>query len=103
EGPHFRSASLQNVIFAETLQSRGEDVLGDAEAFLEIAEAPDAEEGVTNNQQRPPVAHDFQRSGQRAVQFRKIGLARHGCRVKPIVVWFHSATKTLSQQEEIGK
>ena len=97
-----RTAALDDAMCGEAFQPHRQNVFCNSEALLEVAEAADAEESVANNQQGPPVSHDLKGSGQRTVQFRKICLARHGCRVKPFVVWFHSATKYRSPQQEAG-
>ena len=42
---------LEHVVGDELLQSRGEDVAGDAEALLELAESPLAGEGFAQDEQ----------------------------------------------------
>ena len=44
----------------------------DGEVGGEVAEAPHAEEGVTDDQQLPPLPHDLQRPGERAVLARVV-------------------------------
>jgi hypothetical protein len=44
-----------------------EHVAGDPESLLEIVKAGHAQERVAEDQQRPPLAHDLQALGDRAV------------------------------------
>jgi len=53
-----RGLDAQDSGIDQVPQARGEDVLGDAQIALELAEAPDAVEGVADDQQRPLVADD---------------------------------------------
>ena len=50
----------------QQFQPRGQHVFRDAEAFLELAEAFNTAKRVSNDQQRPPVADDIQRTGDGA-------------------------------------
>src|SRR5262249_5839610 len=47
--------ALEDAVIDQVLEPGGEDVLGDAEAALEVAEAAGAEERVADDEQRPPV------------------------------------------------
>lgn len=49
--PAGRGLDAQDPGIDQVAQSRGEDVLGDAQVALELAEAPDAVEGVADDQQ----------------------------------------------------
>src|SRR5439155_17227596 len=58
--------AFEHVLVAEQLEAVGERVRGDPEALLEVLEPRQAEYGVAQDQQRPTLANDFQRSGNRA-------------------------------------
>ena len=60
-------ATLEDPGGDEGVESDREDVAGDPEALDEVLEAADAEERVAQDQQRPPLADDLQRLGDRAV------------------------------------
>ena len=60
-------APLEDACVDQGLESVGEDVAGDAETLDEVIEAPNAEEAVAQDQQRPPFADDFERLGDGAV------------------------------------
>ena len=49
------------------VESRREHVAGDAQASLKVVEAPDADEGIAQDQQRPPLAHDLEGLGDGTV------------------------------------
>ena len=44
-----------------------EDVAGDPEALLELVEAGAAQEGIPDDEQRPPLAHHLEALGHRAM------------------------------------
>ena len=71
-----RDARDPITVLDEMREPRGEDVLRDSEAFLEVAETARAEEGIAHHEQRPPVAQLFQRLGDAAVHVPK-ALACH--------------------------
>jgi hypothetical protein len=58
---------LQDALLHQAVQAVGENVTGDAEALLELVEAAEPEERVADNQQRPALADDLERPGDRAV------------------------------------
>ena len=60
-------AALQNPVADEGLEAGGEDVAGDPEPALEVLEAADAEEGVAQDEERPPLPHDLEGPGHRTV------------------------------------
>ena len=51
----------------QRLETGGEDVAGDAEPALEVFEAADAQEGVAQDEERPPLPHDLEGTGHRTV------------------------------------
>ena len=57
----------EHVVVDERVEPGGEHVASDAEALGEVVEAGDAEEGVAQDQQRPPLADHLERLGHRAV------------------------------------
>ena len=60
-------AALHHAGVDERVESRGEDVAGDAEPVVELLEAGDAEERVAEDQRGPPLADDLERLGDAAV------------------------------------
>ena len=56
-------AALQDSVADEGLEAGGEDVAGDPEPALEVLEAADAEEGVAQDEEGPPLPHDLEGSG----------------------------------------
>jgi hypothetical protein len=57
----------------QQFEPRGQHVFGDTEAFLKLAEAFHTAQRVANDQQRPPVADDIQRTGDGAgALFRRV-------------------------------
>src|SRR6516164_1161375 len=44
----------------QVVQPPGQDVAGDAEPSLKVIEASHAEEGIPDDEQAPPFAHDLQ-------------------------------------------
>ena len=74
-GPR-RSSGARARRASTSVSSRvGQDVAGDAEPLLELLEAGDAEEGVAQDQQRPPLADHLERAGDRAVHLLERGSA----------------------------
>ncbi len=59
--------AVEDTVGEEMVEPLGEDVAGDAESLLEVVEARDPEKGVPEDQWRPPLAHDLQVLGNRAV------------------------------------
>jgi hypothetical protein len=51
---------FKNSVIDEVLEPFREDVLGNTEAALELAEARQPEEGIANNEQAPPVPEYLQ-------------------------------------------
>ncbi len=66
-GPFLVAAALKDPVAHERLETGGEDVAGDTQAALEVLEAPDTEEGVAQHEERPPLAHDLEGSGDRTI------------------------------------
>jgi len=61
-------AALEYAIVGEPAEAVGEHIAGDVEAGLEVAEAGDSgEEGIADDEQRPPVAGDLEGPSDRAV------------------------------------
>ena len=54
-----------------------EHVAGDAEAFLEVVEAGDAEEGVADDEQTPPFADPLEALADGAVHVPEAGAPHH--------------------------
>src|SRR5712671_5995521 len=69
----------QDSALHQRAQPHGEDILRQADAFLKFAEAALSQEGVADDQQRPPVAERVQRSRDRAFRLFKTGASHHGC------------------------
>lgn len=67
----------------ESVEPVRQDVAGDAESLDEVIEAADAEEGITKDQQGPPLADDLERLGDRAMHIGEGGLA-HGLSVREL-------------------
>src|ERR1700677_3625989 len=51
----------------QPVQARGEDVTRDAEALPHLVEAPPAEEHIAQHEDRPTLANELERTGDRAV------------------------------------
>src|SRR3954451_20788910 len=60
------AAALEDALVDEALEAVGEDLLGEAEAPLEVLKSADAVEGVADEQHRPSLADDLQGAGDRA-------------------------------------
>src|SRR4051794_3507800 len=58
--------SLQQALGDERPQTRGEDVARDAQIALHVGEAAYADEGLAQDDQRPALTQELQRSGARA-------------------------------------
>jgi hypothetical protein len=54
----------QEAVVDETLEPIREHGSGNVEVRLEVAEPPDAEERVADDEQRPSLADDLQHAGQ---------------------------------------
>ena len=65
---------LEHMLVAEQLESVGEHVGGDPEALLERLEPRYAEHGITQDQQRPALSDDLQRTSDRANLVRIVAL-----------------------------
>lgn len=57
----------QHIVLKQVGEALVEYVPGDPEALMEVVEAGDAEEGVADDQHRPPLADHLQALGYRAV------------------------------------
>src|SRR5216684_3764512 len=68
----------QDAALHQGTQPHGEDILRQADAFLKFAEAAFSQEGLADDQQRPPVAERVQRSRDRAFRLFKAGAFHHG-------------------------
>jgi hypothetical protein len=66
----------EHAVVDEVRQPLVQHVARDAEALLEVVEARHAEEGVADDQHRPPLADDLESLRDRAVHVRK-ALAFH--------------------------
>jgi hypothetical protein len=62
-------AAFEDPFVDQPLQSLAQNLLRSPKVLLEFLEAPDAQEGVPNDQQRPTVTDDLQRSSDRANLF----------------------------------
>jgi hypothetical protein len=60
-------AAFEDAGLHQRVEPAGQHVAGDAEAFTEVVEAGDAQEGVAQDEQGPPLADHLQRPGDRAV------------------------------------
>ena len=60
-------AALEYPAFHELAEAVGKDVAGDAEVALHLVEAPDTEERLTEDEERPALAHDVERLGDGTV------------------------------------
>ena len=58
--------ALEDSLVDQVAESLGEHVAGDAETRLKLLEALQPEEGVTDDQQAPPLPDDLERSRDRA-------------------------------------
>src|SRR4030095_4475226 len=83
--------ALEDLVVDQMLEARREDVLGDPEAALEVAETSGAEEGVSDDEERPPVAEGLERLGDPAVNVGE-ALPPHG-RSIAVGKWLDQATK----------
>src|SRR5262245_11606374 len=90
--PHVHT--LEDPVVDQMLEPCGEDVLGDAEAALEVPETTDAEEGVAHDEEGPPVPQDLEGLTDPAVHVGE-ALPPHGPSIAPDV-WLHQATKWAS-------
>jgi hypothetical protein len=59
--------SLQDPFVDQPGEAVTEDVSRDTEALLELVEAPQPEEDVSHDQERPPLADELERARDRAV------------------------------------
>ena len=71
-------APFEDVLVDQPLQPGGEHVAGDAEALLQLAEAPVAVHHVADDQQRPALADHLERLGDRA-DLAGIVVTQHEC------------------------
>jgi hypothetical protein len=58
----------ENASFDELVETGGEDVAGDAEVALEVVETAETAEDVSEHEERPPVADEFEGALSRAVR-----------------------------------
>ena len=61
------AAALEHALLDQALQPRLQHVARDPEAALEVVEPPHASERVTQDEDRPPLAHDLERPRDGAV------------------------------------
>src|SRR3989440_12550152 len=66
-GPLLVAPALEDAVAHQRLEPGGEHVAGDAEAALEVLETADAEEGIPQHEERPPLAHDLEGTGHGTV------------------------------------
>src|SRR6266852_7451198 len=59
--------AFEHAFADQAVEPVGEDVAGDAEALLEFVEAVETQQDVANDQQRPALADNLERSRDRAV------------------------------------
>jgi len=88
-------ASRQHVLGDQESESFAQDGFRDAQVSLEIAEPPDAVEGVTHDQQRPTLADDFEGSRDRAGLCCVFAGKRHGIQYRTLRV--RSSNHTLAR------
>ncbi len=69
---------VEDAVLGELAQPVGETVARGAQVLLEILEAPYAEEGVAQYQQRPAVADHGERAGDRAGHVADVAPAHVG-------------------------
>src|SRR5262249_13975363 len=86
--------ALEDPVIDEMLESGRENVLGDAEVALEVAEAPETEEGVADDEQGPPVPEDLEGLTDPAIHLGET-LPPHGPTVAP-GQWLLQATKSTT-------
>ena len=58
---------FEDALADEAVEARREHVAGDAEALLHLIEATPSEEHVAQHEQRPALAHELQRTCNRAI------------------------------------
>src|SRR5581483_4644414 len=87
----------QDARLDEPVQAVGQHVAGDAEALLELAEPPDPEEDVADDQQRPPLPDELERPGDRAV-LPFVVAPQHTPTLAPL----HDATRTSGCVKLLG-
>jgi len=68
----------QDTLVDQALEPRLQDVARDPEVALEVVEAAGAEEGVAQDQQRPALADELERAGDRAV-LAALCVPKHSC------------------------
>ena len=71
DGPDVVGAAFEHAVVDQLLEPVGEDVASDAEVAMQVLEATDAAERVTQDQERPAVADDLEGAGDGA------GIIRH--------------------------
>jgi len=68
-------APLEHAVVGELVQPGGQHAAGQAQAVFEVVEPACAAEGVTQDQQRPPLADHVEGLGDRAVPVGEAGQA----------------------------
>jgi predicted MFS family arabinose efflux permease len=97
--PVGRRPHRENPESDERAQPRGEDSLGDAKAALKFAETARPIQGVTHDQQGPPVADDVQRASHGTFGIAETDSLDHGSKIEldrfPCK-WFYYRTMSTS-------
>src|SRR5919198_4359748 len=65
-GPFAIADALDDPLVDESMQPIGQHVAGDAQAVEQLVETAEAENEVANDEQRPAVANELERAGNRA-------------------------------------
>ena len=77
-------APFEDVLVDQPLEPRREHVAGDAEPLLQLVEAPPPVHHVADDQQRPALADDLERLGDRA-DLARVVVAEHECDLGTLV------------------
>lgn len=91
--------SFEHASVHELAQAIGQEILGNAEIFLELAETTHTAKCITQDEQRPPIADDPEGGSDGAVHLGCMikGVRHNGCKAKPCRL--HFATESdLSHQ-----
>jgi hypothetical protein len=93
--------SLEDPVGDETLKTIRENVARDAQLLLELVEAPRTEEGLADDQQRPPVPDLLERLGDAAVHVVE-PLARHGSSLDQFELHYKTQKDRVSDTARIA-
>ena len=67
--------SLEDPVSLEVFEARCEEIARDPEVLDELVESVPADGHVSDDEGRPPVTHDLQALGKRAMELGEAGLA----------------------------